>query len=375
MAIRERESETGTHSSDLAVEVRSVSKLYGSVRALDDVSLGIRRGEFFCLLGPSGCGKTTTLNIVGGFIPVSHGEVYIDGKIVTDDPPYRRNVNTVFQNYALFPHMTVAQNVGFGLRMKKIPPDEIERRVQEMLSLVSLEWASNRGSKQLSGGQQQRVALVRALVNRPAVLLLDEPLGALDLKLRKQLQVELRNIQRKVGITFIHVTHDQEEAMSMSDRIAVMSGGKVAQIGSPADIYYRPETRFVADFIGESNFFTGRVLDVAEGQVRVDIPGFGRPVQAQARAFAEKGTEVTIMVRPERIRLSTTAPKGSNVGQGTLAKASFMGMYTQLHVELGGGMTKIFSPNESEELPVWADRCGQTVYLSWNAEDSILLRQ
>jgi spermidine/putrescine transport system ATP-binding protein len=376
LAIRAGVSKTDIHPADLAVEVRNVSKLYGSVRALDDVSLGINRGEFFCLLGPSGCGKTTTLNIMGGFIPVSHGEVYIDGKTVTDDPPYRRNVNTVFQNYALFPHMTVAQNIGFGLRMKKVPPQEIEQRVQEMLSLVSLEWAGNRGSKQLSGGQQQRVALVRALVNRPAVLLLDEPLGALDLKLRKQLQVELRSIQRKVGITFIHVTHDQEEAMSMSDRIAVMAAGKVAQIGSPADIYYRPETRFVADFIGESNFFTGRVLDVAEGEVQVEIPGFGRPVRAHARPFASKGAEVTIMVRPERIRVSASAPENTpNLGRGVLSKASFMGMYTQLHVEMADSLTKIFSPNETEESTTWASKCGQPIYLSWNAEDSILLRQ
>ena len=372
----EHESAAETASSELAVELRSVSKLYGSVRALDDVSLGIKRGEFFCLLGPSGCGKTTTLNIVGGFIPVRHGEVRIDDKIVTDDPPYRRNVNTVFQNYALFPHMTVAQNIGFGLRMKKVPPQEIEQRVQDMLSLVSLEWAGNRASKQLSGGQQQRVALVRALVNRPAVLLLDEPLGALDLKLRKQLQIELRNIQRKVGITFIHVTHDQEEAMSMSDRIAVMSGGKVAQIGSPADIYYRPETRFVADFIGESNFFTGRVRDVSPDQVWVDIPGFDRPVQASARPFATKGAEVTIMVRPERIRVAPAAPEDCpNVGRGVLAKAAFMGMYTQLHVELGDHMTKIFSPNESVEATAWWSKLGQAIYLSWDAADCILLRQ
>jgi spermidine/putrescine transport system ATP-binding protein len=376
LANHEQQPGTRTPSSDLAVELRDVSKLYGTVRALDDVSMGIKRGEFFCLLGPSGCGKTTTLNIVGGFIPLSHGHVYIDGKDVTDDPPYRRAVNTVFQNYALFPHMSVAQNVGFGLRMKKVPPVEIEQRVQEVLRLVSLEWAGNRGAKQLSGGQQQRVALVRALVNRPAVLLLDEPLGALDLKLRKQLQVELRNIQRQVGITFIHVTHDQEEAMSMSDRIAVMSGGKAVQIGSPADIYYRPETRFVADFIGESNFFNGRVLEIAADRVLVEIPGFARPVQTCARPFASVGADVTVMVRPERIRLSTQPPADTlNMGQGVLAKTSFMGMYTQLFVEIGAGLTKIFSPNETGDATFWPDRLGQPIYLSWNAEDSILLRQ
>lgn len=362
--------------SDLAVELRNVTKFYGQVRAMDRVSLGIKPGEFFCLLGPSGCGKTTTLNVVGGFIPVSHGDVYIDSKLVTDDPPYSRNVNTVFQNYALFPHMTVAQNIAFGLRMKKVPPLDIDRRVKEMLTLISMEWAGSRSSRQLSGGQQQRVALVRALINRPAVLLLDEPLGALDLKLRKQLQVELRNIQRRVGITFIHVTHDQEEAMSMSDRIAVMSGGRVVQIGSPEQIYYVPVNRFVADFIGESNFFAGRVQDSSPERVLVEVGGFVRPIEAPARApLPAKGDSVTVMVRPERIRVSATQPGDEpNVGRGVLAKASFMGMYTQLVVEMGDILTKIFSPNQDGEAAgAWHDRLGQTIYLSWNPLDCSLL--
>ena len=362
--------------TDLAVEIKNVSKHYGRVRALDNISLQVRRGEFFCLLGPSGCGKTTTLNIVGGFIPLTHGEVRIDGKPVTDDPPYRRNVNTVFQNYALFPHMTVAENIAFGLRMKKVPSVEIEKRVQEMLELISMEWAGERRAKQLSGGQQQRVALVRALVNRPAVLLLDEPLGALDLKLRKQLQVELLNIQRKVGITFIHVTHDQEEAMSMSDRIAVMVEGKVAQMGSPPEIYYHPTDRFVADFIGESNFFIGRVVETTTSRATVDIPGFEQPVRVLSRESVSNSQEVTVMVRPERITVSSSKPEGvENVGKGILAKTSFMGMYTQLYVELGDNLTKIFSPNQSEAANDWNSYIGQPIYLSWNPRDGNLLLQ
>ena len=357
-----------------AVELKNVSKYYGEVCALDNVSLQIKRGEFFCLLGPSGCGKTTTLNIVGGFIPLSRGEVYIDNKQVSDDPPYRRNVNTVFQNYALFPHMTVADNIAFGLRMKKVPRAEITQRVEEMLRMISMEWAGNRRARQLSGGQQQRVALVRALVNRPAVLLLDEPLGALDLKLRKQLQVELLNIQRKVGITFIHVTHDQEEAMSMSDRIAVMVEGRVAQIGSPSEIYYHPRNRFVADFIGESNFFVGKTKECAAGETVVDMPGFERPVRAHCDQVLNAGQDATVMVRPERITVSLSKPEGAeNVGKGVLVKASFMGMYTQLYVQLGDTLTKIFSPNQSDTVNDWASKVGQPIFLSWNIQDGNLL--
>jgi spermidine/putrescine transport system ATP-binding protein len=360
-------------SACCAVELRNVSKHYGQTRALDAVSLQIERNEFFCLLGSSGCGKTTTLNIIGGFIPLTGGEVYIDGRPVANEPPYRRNVNTVFQNYALFPHMTVAQNIGFGLRMKKVPPCEIERAVADMLALVSLEWAGSRHSKQLSGGQQQRIALARALVNRPAVLLLDEPLGALDLKLRKQLQVELRNIQRRVGITFIHVTHDQEEAMSMSDRIAVMHEGKVVQVDSPSQIYYHPTNRFVADFIGESNFLVGNVVDSTGGDTVVDVPGFARPVRVHSATPAARGQKVTVMVRPEMIRVSPVedAPDG-NLGQGVLAKVSFLGMYTQLFVELGGVMIRVSSPNRSDVEAGWQSQLGKQVYLSWSPEDSNL---
>jgi spermidine/putrescine transport system ATP-binding protein len=257
-----------------AVELREVSKRFGEVEAVHQVSLQIREGEFFSLLGPSGCGKTTTLRMIAGFERPDAGEILIRGQRMNEVPPFHRPVNTVFQHYALFPHMTVFENVAFGLEMKRLPREEIRRRVAEALRLVRLTGLENRYPRQLSGGQQQRVALARALVNRPAVLLLDEPLGALDLKLRKEMQLELKNLQHQVGITFIYVTHDQEEAMTMSDRIAVMNQGRVLQVGTPVEIYERPATRFVADFIGETNFLEGRLVAFEEGYARVEVEGF-----------------------------------------------------------------------------------------------------
>ena len=249
-----------------AIELRGVSKRYRDTVALQPLDLEIREGEFFCLLGPSGCGKTTTLNLIGGFVEVSSGEILIEGKRADRIPPHKRNVNTVFQNYALFPHLSVRDNVGFGLKMARVSRREAGPRIEEALPLVGLEEHADRFPAQLSGGQQQRVAVARALVNRPAVLLLDEPLGALDLKLRKRLQIELAQIHREVGTTFVFVTHDQEEAMAMADRIAVMNEGRIEQIGTPEEIYRRPASRFVADFIGESNFL--EVERGSDGRVR-----------------------------------------------------------------------------------------------------------
>ena len=240
-----------------AIELIDVTKRYGEAVALDGLTLRIEAGEFFCLLGPSGCGKTTTLNLIGGFIPLTSGELRIEGRRVNDLPPHQRNVNTVFQNYALFPHLSVAENIAFGLQMERLPSEEVAGRTTEYLDLVGLTGMQDRYPGQLSGGQAQRVALARALAKRPAVLLLDEPLGALDLKLRKQMQVELARIHRQVGTTFVFVTHDQEEALSMATRIAVMASGRVRQVGPPREIYQRPVDRFVADFIGESNFLDG----------------------------------------------------------------------------------------------------------------------
>jgi spermidine/putrescine transport system ATP-binding protein len=289
------------HVGDPAVELLHVTKRFGEFVAVEDTSLQIADGEFFSLLGPSGCGKTTTLRMIAGFEEPSSGQIFIKGQQVAGIPPYRRPVNTVFQSYALFPHMTVAQNVAFGLEMKKTAKDDIARRVDEALELVQLPGMAARKPKQLSGGQQQRVALARALVNRPQVLLLDEPLGALDLKLRKAMQLELKQIQAEVGITFIYVTHDQEEALTMSDRIAVMSNGEVQQVGKAKEIYEHPENRFVADFIGETNFINGKITELGSpAKVNIgDYTVLGMVGEHQVR----EGQSVTLAIRPEKIRL------------------------------------------------------------------------
>jgi spermidine/putrescine transport system ATP-binding protein len=284
-----------------AVELSDVTKAFGEITAVERMSLSIGDGEFFSLLGPSGCGKTTTLRMIAGFEQPTVGEVYIKGQPMAQIPAYRRPVNTVFQSYALFPHMTVWQNVAFGLEMKKRAKSEIERRVSEVLELVQLPGMGDRKPKQLSGGQQQRVALARALVNRPDVLLLDEPLGALDLKLRKAMQLELKQIQSEVGITFIYVTHDQEEALTMSDRIAVMSDGLVQQVGLPRDIYEHPANRFVADFIGETNFISGEVCELAD-VVMVKAGEVLLLGSVDGHAVAT-GQQVTLAIRPEKINL------------------------------------------------------------------------
>lgn len=293
-------------SGEWAVELVDITKRFGEFVAVESLTLPIRDGEFFSLLGPSGCGKTTTLRMIAGFEQPTAGQIYIKGRPVAGIPPYRRPVNTVFQNYALFPHMTVAQNVAFGLEMSKTPAKDIDRRVNEVLELVQLPHLRQRKPRQLSGGQQQRVALARALVNRPQVLLLDEPLGALDLKLRKAMQLELKQIQAEVGITFIYVTHDQEEALTMSDRIAVMNEGCVQQVGPPRQIYEHPANRFVADFIGETNFMPAVLIEPGQparlrlGDVTVLGTTDGRD--------AQPGQEVTLAIRPEKINLY---PQGS----------------------------------------------------------------
>jgi spermidine/putrescine transport system ATP-binding protein len=367
-------------ASGYAVELAGVSKYYGSVAALDNLSLQIRHGEFYTLLGPSGCGKTTTLNIIGGFIPVSAGAVRINGRVVQDDPPYRRNVNTVFQNYALFPHMTVAQNIGFGPRMRRVPQAEIDRQVEEMLRLISLPDFGQRRPVQLSGGQQQRIALARALVNEPDVLLLDEPLGALDLKIRKQLQGELRNIQRKVGITFVYVTHDQEEAMVMSDRIAVMSKGRLVQEDTPTAIYHHPVNRFVAGFIGESNFFQGSLREAAKDEAWVEVPGFARPVRVRAGGAVSPGQgasspAVTVMVRPEHMA-ARTAPDETldNLAEATVTRVAFLGMYTQIGGELASGAPVIVHETSqvgAGETPAFAP--GQKIWVGWQVQHGQVL--
>ena len=332
--------------TETAVELVEVSKTFrdtGSakgVEALNRISLSIREGEFFTLLGPSGCGKTTTLRLVAGFEQPTGGKVYVEGKLMNDLPPYRRPVNTVFQKYALFPHLTVAQNIAFGLVSRRVPHKEQLRLVDEMLNLVQLPGINGRMPSQLSGGQQQRVALARALVNHPEVLLLDEPLNSLDLKLRKQMQLELKHIQSKTGVTFIYVTHDQEEALTMSDRIAVMNRGVVLQLGSPREIYDHPENRFVASFIGETNFLEGQVeaagqesLDVRlwNGQVFCLPPGGTNPAVGQ---------KVTMAVRPEKLKISSNGQKSQTSDlelPGTVVEGVYAGVNTQYLVAVQNG--------------------------------------
>jgi spermidine/putrescine transport system ATP-binding protein len=327
----------------LSVELVALNKTFGGERsaadvvaAVRDVNLGIRSGEFFTLLGPSGCGKTTTLRLIGGFEAPSSGEVYIEGKAMHDVPPYRRPVNIVFQNYALFPHLTVAQNIGFGLAVKRVPRAERENRIGDALALVRLPGLGDRKPSHLSGGQQQRVALARALVNDPAVLLLDEPLGALDLKLRKQMQIELKHLQQQVGITFIYVTHDQEEALTMSDRIAVMNEGQVLQVGDPVTVYEKPATRFVADFIGESNFLQGAVDSVSGGRVQVVVGE--SMVHAEANGVPlSPGQQVTLTVRPERLTLTRPEEADKPGLTGVVRETVYIGTDTRFVVDLASG--------------------------------------
>jgi spermidine/putrescine transport system ATP-binding protein len=323
--------------SDIAVSAQSVTKIFGSaehgLRALDDVSVDIRRNQFFTLLGPSGCGKTTLLRMIAGFETPTAGVIELDGRDITAEPPFKRPVNTVFQSYALFPHLTVAQNVSFGLEMLGRSRSEIRSTTEEMLALVRMEAMAGRLPAQLSGGQQQRVALARALAPRPSVLLLDEPLSALDLKLRKQMQIELKRMQVETGITFVFVTHDQEEALTMSDRIAVMEAGHILQIGSPRDIYERPANRFVAGFIGESNFLEGRV--VAGGPpARILLDG-GQELLADIADCPGTGEAATIAVRPEYVLLGAAEAPGAL--RGTISNLIYFGTDMHCHVQLDGG--------------------------------------
>jgi spermidine/putrescine transport system ATP-binding protein len=326
--------------AEYAVELRNVSKRFPApsgeiVTAVKNVTMQIRDGEFFSMLGPSGCGKTTSLRMIAGFELPTEGEVYIHGQPMGQKPPFQRPVNTVFQNYALFPHMTIGENVGFGLEMKKVPKTDIDKRVKEALEMVRLPNFEKRRTRQMSGGQQQRVALARALVNRPEVLLLDEPLGALDLKLRKEMQLELKKLQREVGITFIYVTHDQEEALTMSDRIAVMSGGVALQIGDANDIYERPNCKFVADFIGETNFLNGRVQSHNGRAVAVALDG-GLTVQAESDAPVANGAEVSIAVRPEKMHLKPYE-SAANRFTGRVETIVYIGTDTHYGIRLKGG--------------------------------------
>jgi len=363
---------------EIDVRLERVTKQFHEVVAVDDLSLDIQRGEFFSMLGPSGCGKTTTLRMIGGFEEASSGTIYLGDADVTGLPPFKRDVNTVFQNYALFPHLTVFENVAFGLRRKKTADSEIKSKVAEMLELVELPGYEGRKPTQLSGGQQQRVALARALINHPKVLLLDEPLGALDLKLRKQMQIELKRIQTEVGITFIYVTHDQEEAMTMSDRIAVMRAGKIEQLGGPEDLYERPRTQFVAGFLGVSNLLEGEVVGREEPHAMVKLRD-GTVVRVPAE-LVDSSKEVRVGVRPEKLRVvavegdTAQAGDGSNALEGTVLDASYIGVSTQYLVETRDGRKlTVYAQNLETSGAAEAHADGQRVRLTWRPQHTFVL--
>jgi spermidine/putrescine transport system ATP-binding protein len=370
MAVEERAAEQVATTADAGrtpdVRLERVTKRFDDVTAVDDLSLEIERGSFFALLGPSGCGKTTTLRMIGGFEEPTAGVIYLGDREVSGTPPYKRDVNTVFQSYALFPHLTIFENVAFGLRRKGARGGELKRKVEEMLDLVQLSGYGKRKPRQLSGGQQQRVALARALVNSPRVLLLDEPLGALDLKLRKEMQLFIKGLQHDVGITFIHVTHDQEEAMTMADRIAVMSNGRIEQLGAPDELYERPTTPFVAGFLGISNLLPGTVF--ALDAVRLDD---GTTVQVPAESLRGRSGSVAVGIRPEKITIGGNG--GANVLEGTVAESAYLGVATQLIVKTGAGQVQVFAQNidAGGRMPP----PGSAVTLSWSPESTFVVEQ
>ncbi|HXR43776.1 MAG TPA: ABC transporter ATP-binding protein [Pseudolysinimonas sp.] len=359
-------SSSAEDSSGADLELVGITKQFPGFTAIENLHLTIPAGSFFALLGPSGCGKTTTLRLVAGLETPTAGRILIGGKDVTDEKPHQRPVNTVFQSYALFPHMTVLRNVAFGLNRRHVP--NALARAHEALRLVELDHLAGRRPSQLSGGQAQRVALARAIVNRPALLLLDEPLGALDLKLRRQMQLELKTIQDEVGLTFLHVTHDQEEAMTMADTVAVMNKGRIEQMGAPEELYELPRTAFVANFLGQSNLFTGTVVNDNSSTIVVDVAGTKLEVPRE-RAQRHSGT-VTIGVRPEKLTLLTSAPTaqaGVNVlGPGTVTDVSFSGVSTQYLVDVPGiGTVTVFAQNMVFGPVV---NRGAQVWLTWTVD-------
>jgi spermidine/putrescine transport system ATP-binding protein len=351
-----------------SVRLRGVTKRFDDVVAVDSLDLAIRDGEFFSLLGPSGCGKTTTLRMIAGFEFPTEGSLEIHGEEVRLKPANERPVNTVFQSYALFPHMTIEENVGFGLRMQKVAPSEIAERVKRTLDMVQLGHRAGASPKQLSGGQQQRVALARALVNEPQVLLLDEPLGALDLKLRQAMQVELKDLQQRVGITFIYVTHDQEEALTMSDRIGVMNEGRLLQVGEPADIYEHPQSRFVADFIGEINLLQASVVDhssvkLFDGQI------------LDAASHLPAGSEVTVAIRPERFSLHESADAivpGRNSIEGTIIRRMYHGDVYFYDVDTPGGVIEVKEENRPALRP---HDVGANAHVAWDPSAATVIQE
>lgn len=356
------------------IRIDSVSKHFGDVVAVDNVSIDITAGEFFSLLGPSGCGKTTLLRMLAGFESPTSGEIYIDGNPMSEIPPHQRPTNMVFQNYAIFPHLDVAANIGYGLRKDKLGRVEKKRRVDEALEMVKLPGYGKRGAKELSGGQLQRIALARALIKRPKVLLLDEPLGALDKKLREEMQLELRALQESVGITFIFVTHDQEEALTLSDRVAVMARGDVLQMAAPLQLYNHPVNVEVADFIGQMNFFNATVVDVQNQQAVLDTQGLGQLKIKSDKDFVYKEARVVVAVRPEKLLLSSEPAGEGNMIRGKLSTSAYLGSRTHFFVSVEGLDEPVEVASQDSRLisGEFLER-GSEVWLSWDDESLLLL--
>ena len=348
------------------LRVDHVSKRFGDVLAVDDADLAIARGEFFSILGPSGCGKTTLLRTIGGFEYPDAGEILFEGVRMTDEPPNRRPSNMVFQSYAIFPHLNVFDNIAYGLRKERMTSSDVKRRAEEALAMIKLDGFGARRADELSGGQRQRVALARALVLRPKVLLLDEPLGALDRRLRESMQIELRSLQKSLAITFVFVTHDQEEALSMSDRIAVMSGGRVLQVASPRTLYEAPNCREVADFIGQMNFFAARVSGRDGAMARVDLGPLG-----QAKLSTDQDGELLVALRPEKILLSQNA--SANGVRGNVVATAYLGERTHYNVAVSGLSEPIFVADQNSRTTLRSYATGDAVYLSWSADDLVVL--
>lgn len=356
------------------ISIQDVSKHFGSVRAVDRLSIDIARGEFFSLLGPSGCGKTTLLRLLAGFEFPTMGEIFIDGQPMSSVAPNHRPVNMVFQNYAIIPHLNVKKNIGCSLSQDKLSKSEIDAKVGEMLELIGLPGYEDRASYELSGGERQRVALARALIRRPKVLLLDEPLGALDKKLREKMQLELRALQRSVGITFVFVTHDQEEALTMSDRVAVMSKGRYLQIDTPTQLYGAPQNREVAEFIGTMNFFDARVQEVREGKVRIDAGPLGQLAASPGKLAFSVGQNALAAIRPEKITISSEKPTDRNAVEGIMDATAFLGDRNHFYVRINGVEKPVaVSAQNLDETQIFGENHQGPIWLSWSDNAIVLL--